>query len=245
MRLSSCCFIVTAIMLLHDSASADDPVRKIDPSQPVGTNVTLATPHGAAVITPQANDQRIVRWLTVDNRAVADCARLAADHAASAEVKQFAADVAKDHEDFAGTFGAQSNAPANDAAAKAVDRPTDAATLLHDEGASRAGAMIYRPTDFVAVKEQICKSMADIAHKQMEALPPQEFDRAFLAHMVFGHHALIASIDALNNTASPDLRPQLAKMREMLAKHLNRAGELQKQINTPTTASRPETNDVK
>jgi hypothetical protein len=34
-------------------------------------------------------------------------------------------------------------------------------------------------------------------------------------------------------------------MREMLAKHLNRAAELQKQINTPTTASRPETNDVK
>lgn len=241
-------FLATALVVGGTSGLwAQDAVRKIDPSEPIGAIVQDSAPRPAAVVSPQENDRRIVRWLTIDNRGLAECARGAADRSANPAVKQFAADVLREHEDFLKRFG-----PADDAettaqprAADAPSKPEQTAVLLRDDGASRAGAMIYRPTDFVAVKEEVCNAMKDVAEKQMESLPPQEFDRAFLAHMVFGHHALIASVDALDDTASADLKPQLGRMREMLEHHLTRAGELQKLTNVDTTAARPGESEVK
>jgi predicted outer membrane protein len=224
------------------TASAQEIIKKIDPSQPAGAIVVNPTLNGGgSVLSPDENDRRIVRWLSVDHRGLLECAKFAADHSTNEAVKQFAREIAAEHEAFHHQFAAHDEKRPADAAPAAGNAT---AALVRDEGRSRAGSVIYRPTDFVAVKEQICNDLQKIALKEMEAIKSPEFDHAFLAHMVFGHQALIASVDALDDDATKSLQPRLTSLREMLDRHLVRARELNTQVRTQT-AARPATTEVK
>jgi predicted outer membrane protein len=215
------------------ATAADPPVRKIDPAQPVGTLVDdHATTH--AITTPQQNDERIVRWLSIDTKGLMHCARGAFDRSGNSAVKQFAKEVADDHQQFQDHFGAK----ADDAAKEPAAATSGTAALVRDDGRSRDNSMIFRPTDFLAVKEKINDEAHSRAKKEMGQLSGAEFDDAFLAHMIFGHEMLEISVDVLNNSASSQLHDQLKSLRDMADRHLQRAKELQTQFHTPTTAAR-------
>lgn len=238
-----------ACCLTACSALAADPVvQKIDPSQPVGAIVE--SPSSSGVLSPDENDARIVRWLSLDNRSLIECARMAADRSSNSALKEFAKHVANDHQTFQEHFGTKHEAHKNDAATNGqtnntnvqngakTDTPNQQATLVNDDGRSRDGAVIFRPTDFLMVKERVCQKMQSLAKKEMEHLNGADFDKAFISHMVFGHEALTASIDALDGSASQALQPQLKELRDVVSKHLDEAHRLHGQVVPSTTAAR-------
>jgi predicted outer membrane protein len=234
---AACCYTAC-------SAFAADPVvQKIDPNQPVGAIVESHASTG--VLSPDQNDARIVRWLSLDNRALVDCARMAADRSGNSALKEFAQHVADDHQKFQDHFG-KKHATAKDVQPKtgdaqngaSADTQKEQATLVRDDGRSRDGAMIFRPTDFLMVKEHVCQKMQSLAKKEMEHLNGTDFDRAFISHMVFGHEALTASIDAVDNSASQALQPQLKELRDVVSRHLDEARRLHDQVMPASTAAR-------
>jgi predicted outer membrane protein len=219
---------------------AADPLDKVD--QAAGAIVEDARNFSLGVLSAEQNDKRIVHWLSVDNRGLAECAKFAAEHSSNEAVKNFARQVADEHGRFQDeVFAKRMDQPAAD-----VKRDAGAtAALINDEGRVRDGKLLFRPTDFVAVKEKICKAMGDKAKKEMEALSGAEFDHAFTAHMVFGHEALAVSIDALDNDATDGLKDDLHKLHDMVDKHAAQARELQKQVRAHDTAARPTSSEVK
>jgi predicted outer membrane protein len=227
-------------------AGAQEVQQKADPAEAGGAIVLDPTPHPTGVLSPERNDRRIVRWLAVDHEGLMECAKFAANHSTNDAVKQFAREIAAEHETFHHQFTAVDRKQPDDKRPTADARPQQGATaaLIRDDGKSRAGELVYRPTDFVAVKERICKDLQKIALKEMESIKGPEFDHAFLAHMVFGHQALIASVDALDDDAGDALQPKLVALREMLDRHLTRARELNGQVRAQT-AGRPATTEVK
>jgi predicted outer membrane protein len=191
------------------------------------------------MVTPEQNDRRIVRWLAVDNRMMIETARSAADKSASEPIKQFARTVAADHErHWANVEGTELHAkkapPPNDEPKQKV------AALVRDEGQTRDGGIMFRPTDFVAVKERICNQMHDQMMKQFEALDGASFDKAFLAHMTFAHQGMLVTIEAVDDNASDKLQPHLKAMHEMAERHLAEVRKLNDQFKSAETASRAE-----
>jgi predicted outer membrane protein len=198
--------------------------------------------------TPEQNDRRIIRWLAVDNRMMVEAGRLAADKSASEPIKQFARTVAADHErHWAAVEGTELQAkPADkDAAAADANAKRQVAALVRDEGQTRDGAMMFRPTDFVAVKERICNRMHDQMMEQFEDLDGGQFDRAFLTHMTFAHEGLLATIEAVDDNASEKLQPHLKAMHEMAERHLAEVRTLSDQFKSAETVRRAEPTEKK
>jgi predicted outer membrane protein len=192
--------------------------------------------------TPEQNDRRIIRWLAVDNRMMVDAARQAAEKSSSEPIKQFARTVAADHErHWAAVEGTELHAkPASgDEGAQKV------AALVRDGGQTRDGGMMFRPTDFVAVKEQICNKMHEKMIEQFEALDAAAFDKAFLAHMTFAHQGMLVTIEAVDDNASEKLQPHLKAMHEMGERHLAEVRKLNDQFKSVETARRAEPTEKK
>lgn len=223
---------------------AEEPVKKVDPTQPGGAIVEDAAPISLAVMSPEQNDLRIVHWLSVDNRGMVECAKAAADRSSNEAVKSFAREVIAEHGSFQDKVFAKRLTQGAPNRANDAHRGTTGA-LVRDEGRLRDGKLLFRPTDFVAVKERVCEQLQAKARKETESLSGPEFDHAFVAHMVFGHEALIASIDVLNNDATDGLRSDLGSFRNMLDKHLTQARDLQKQIRGSDTAARSTNSEIK
>jgi predicted outer membrane protein len=190
------------------------------------------------MMTPQQNDRRIVRWLAVDNRMMIETARLAADKSASEPIKQFARTVAADHERHWAAVE-QTDLHAKPAETRADPTQTVAA-LVRDDGQTRDGGMMFRPTDFIAVKERICKEMSEQMMKQFEALDGAQFDKALLAHMTFAHQGMLVTIEAVDDNASDKLQPHLKAMHEMAERHLAEVRKLNDQFKSAETARRAE-----
>lgn len=237
--------LAAALGFTSTLAAVEPAVQKIDPSQPVGAIIespVVDRSVQAGIISPQQNDERIVRWLSVDNRGLIECSKLAVDHSTNDAVKQLAQRIVDEHQRFQNDFGKHSgNVSANN------DRPNapTQAGLVRDDGQSRGGALLFYPTDFLAVKEKTCDELHGRAKKEMQRLTVADFDKAYLAHMIFGHEALMVSVDVLDNNASQTLQPQLKTLQDMSEHHLHEAKQLCEQLHPATTAARSGTVEQK
>jgi predicted outer membrane protein len=236
--------IGVAIMPACAQTFAEEPAKKIDPTQPGGAIVEDVGHFSPSVMSPEQNDLRIVHWLSVDNRGMVECAKAAADRSSNEAVKSFAREIAAEHGSFQDKVFAKRLGQGTSNRTEDAHRGTTG-TLVRDDGRLRDGKLLFRPTDFVAVKERVCEQLQSKARKEMESLSGPEFDHAFVAHMAFGHEALIASIDVLNNDATDGLRSDLKSFRDMLDKHLTHVRDLQKQIRGGDTAARSTNSEIK
>lgn len=230
----ACC----AVVLAPAAHAQDVPKTVPDPAHPAAG--AIVDPHAAAtygVLTPQMNDQRIARWVSVDNKSMVECAKMAESKSTNEHVRNFAKMIVADHEKAQQALDSVA-AVKPEKAEDQAQRPSTA-VLVRDDGQSRAGGLMFRPTDFVAVKEQICESMREEAKKHFEAVSGPEFDRAFFVHMMFGHQAMLATIDAVDDMATDALQPHLKALRDVSQHHLEQLRELEKQIQAPATAARP------
>jgi len=179
------------------------------------------------VVTPQENDRRIARWLDVDNESMIACTQLAESHAHNPAIKDLARTLNADHKRMQERLKAFTRyaVPAADVERAAV--PVNAtATLLRDEGRSRDGRLTFAPTDFLQIKEIVCKELRAKAEKEFENLKGAEFDHAFMAHMQFGHEAMLANLNAVKGGASQQLQTTLDEFRQSTEQHLKNVRQL-------------------
>jgi predicted outer membrane protein len=204
-----------------------------EPPKPIDAGGAIIQPSDLGhndILSPQSNDRRIGRWLAVDNKMLIECSKMAESKSSNAAIKQFAKMIVDEHEKT------QSHLTGDGGRSYSVDPQAAAATatLIRDDGQSRAGAVVYRPTDFLAVKERVCEQMHEQAKKHFDKMSAAEFDRAFVAHMAFGHEGLIATIDAVKEGASKEFQPQLKSLRDMSEQHLVQIRDLELQLSSST-----------
>jgi len=224
-------------------------------------NSNLQTKEGekysaVGIISPQENDARIARWLIVDEEIIVDSCKMAQDRATNDNVKQFAQLMVTEHNSCLDKLN---NLRKNHTSTTDSDNrhnpiigrtdntsvdPKNAGILVKDpEAKHRDGKIMYHPTDFVQVKEEICKQMKDKVAKEMKAISGSEFDRAFMMHMVAGHQAMLASCKAVRSTASKDFQAMLDQNIEKLNSHIKQAQQLCDQVSGKSTSGRLDTKD--
>lgn len=190
----------------------------------------------ARVVTPQENDHRIARWLIIDNRMIFDCAKLAKDRAERANVRSFAETLTADHQKCLDDLNSLSGKKApqdktTDGSEKKAlgDNSKDrsrTAVLVHDYGASRDSRMVFHPTDFLAIREDVFRHLNETTRKEWEGISGAEFDRAFLKHQILGHELLIATMQAIRPTASAELQSSIDRDLVKWKTHLQMARNL-------------------
>lgn len=107
------------------------------------------------------------------------------------------------------------------------------AVFVKDDGTSRAGSAVYRPTDFVQVREDMCVRLQSVAKKEWEGIADADFDRSFMQHQVMGHEMLLASMKAVRPTATSELQTQIDEGIEKTTKHLETARKLCAEVSKP------------
>ena len=204
----------------------------------------------AGIISPRENDSRIARWIAVDNRMILGCAKLGKERTDSSSVREFAETLIADHQKCLDEFevmqaknqkiSKEDNAPNGKNAkqqAKISDeskeeaRESDRARiaiLTKDDGKSRGGAMLYQPTDFLMIREEVSKHLKDAVKEEWEGVSDADFNREFLRHQVMAHKSLLASMRAVYSTASSTMQATLDKRMKTIAKHLELAQSLEK-----------------
>ena len=233
-RYTSAC--VAAFCLLSSSLlnAQDDSTRNSNNRAKDGDR---ATTYG--IISPQENDRQIARWLITDQHAVIECSKMAQERSTNDNVKQFAQTMVTEHssclDKLEGIRKQAANttdtAPATVGNGKIrVEARRSGIVVKDEDGQQRDGKMVYHPTDFVQVKEEICNQMKATMAKEMKAMPGSEFDRAYMKHMVMGHEALLATCKVVRKTASKDMQAMLDQDIEKLNGHLKQARELCDQV---------------
>lgn len=201
------------------------------------------------IISPMENDRKIAQWIILDVQGIVDCSKEAVDRSSNDSVKQFAKAMINEHKDCISKLEqlgsredpatkSEKNAPVARIEDAKVN-PARSAVLAKDEnGQLRDRKWIYRPTDFVEVKKDICERMKALMMKEMKSMPAAEFDAMYMKHMVIGHEALLASCQATRATASAELQAHLDQNIEKLNANLKQARDLCKQVSPSTTAKR-------
>jgi predicted outer membrane protein len=186
-------------------------------------------------MSPQENDRRIARWLALDNRAILDCAKMAIDRVSNADVKSLAQSIQSAHEQIAAELerdqAAASGASPHSDRTKATltDTTPDhsrTAVVIQDDGKSRNNAVLFRPTDFLAVRTEVFGKLEDVARREWKGLSEAECERAFLAHQVVAHEAFLASAQAVRGGASDELRSSIDRASANAKRHIERLRQL-------------------
>lgn len=191
-------------------------------------------PSVAGIPTPAENDVRILNWLQIDCECISTCAEKCQAKLTNPELKQAAEKVVADHKKwhdmFKNKYGEKISAyPPTPRTGLKDETATGERTarVIKDDGAGRDGRLVYAPTDFVAVKRKVADHMQSVAEKAFSSVKSgEEFDNAFLHHMVMGHESAIASIDAVKGNASKELSSMLDQAREGLEGHLKMAKDM-------------------
>jgi predicted outer membrane protein len=195
----------------------------------------------AKIISPIENDRKIAQWIMVDVQGIVDCSKQTVDRTSNETVKQFAQTMINEHKDclskleqIASREDPATRSERNPPIARIEDAKVNTArsgVLAKDEGGQlRDNKWVYRPTDFVEVKKDVCEKMKEVMMKEMKQLPAAEYDSMYLKHMVAAHEAFLASCQATRSTASKEMQAHLDQNVEKLNNHLKQARELCKQV---------------
>jgi len=232
-------------------AAQDEPIRNPKFQQKEGDKNSAV-----GIITPQQNDSRIAHWLLIDQQAVVECSKMAQERATNENVKQFAQMMVTDHSACLDkleairkatpetTGSVNRNNSIISRAENAVVDPKNAGVLIKDpEGKQRDGKLMYQPTDFVQVKEEVCKQMKATMAKEMKNITGSDFDRAYMMHIVAGHEALLASCKAVRPTASKEFQAMLDQNIEKMTTHAKQARQLCDQVCGKSTSGNLDNKD--
>jgi predicted outer membrane protein len=168
----------------------------------------------------QTADQQIVNWLALCNTEEVELAKLAAENAKDAKVREFAQMLAKEHgQNLAQLekFGAQ-RVRLEVASAGEGQR-----TARVDDGA--------RPTagqaglDFNEIGRQIAAECIANAKKEWSE-KGEDCDMAFVGQQIVAHKQMLSAMKVLRQYASPELQASIDKSTEATREHLDHAKQL-------------------
>jgi len=118
----------------------------------------------------------------------------------------------------------ESNANGNDADRSRADRTR------------RQHAQMSKGLPFLQVKQQMAEQCLQTAKRELDSKQPDEIDRCFMTHQVFGHTAMLDALTVLQNYASPELRPIIEEATQTTRQHLEQAKQLLKTVEAERTA---------
>jgi predicted outer membrane protein len=174
--------------------------------------------------------------MILDERLIVESSRRALERAANQNIKNFAQTMVTEHsralDQLSGIRGAERTTTAKvDPGHPKGFVPARSGIVVRDEqGKLRGGRLIYRPTDFLEVKEQVYDHLRSSMEKEWEGITGSEFDRAYIKHMIAAHEGMLASCKALRQSASEDLGKVIDAGTSKLENHLRQARRLSDQL---------------
>ena len=188
-----------------------------------------ATAPGAAGQLSRA-DQEIAAVKLAFCRNEIELAKLASQKAQSDEVKQFAAQMVKEHsegcaklEKWAGSLA--SAAPARGAGAEVRIEPgTRPAVDVNLRGAA------VSPLNWVAIHQQMAEQCLSMSKQELGKKEGAEFDKCFIGMAIGGHQQAVVADKVFENYASPQFRSELEQCQNTATTHLNEAKQIMEKL---------------
>jgi len=241
------------------------PGRTIPGRQPYAANFR-GTPQNAGQ-TSQEVEFYLAKCLLKNNKAEIEFAEMAEQQSQNPAVKQFAAQLAKDHQQVvqklqpltaahAGTRRDATSAldanPADGVDRTKLDatggRPgtTDAATAAAGTATNR-GTMNGNPAlgQLASIEEKIADRCQQALREELQEKKGAEFDECFVGSQIAGHMHMLAALEVIGQESQGQLKQVADEARPAVQKHLDHAKQLAKQLRSESdnsaTAGRPTT----
>jgi len=186
-------------------------------------------------------DQEIAAVKLAFGRNEVELAKLAAQKAQSDDVKQFAAQMVKEHsagiarlEKVAGSlanaprgFGDSRQPPIRpDAGAEVRVQP--GAVPAVDVTVNRGGAS--GPLNWVAIQQQMAEQCLSASKEELSKKTGTEFDKCFMGMAIGGHHQTVVADKVFLQYASPQFRGDLEECLQKSTTHLNEAKQIMEKL---------------
>lgn len=225
--------ILFAMGLFAVTVVANDQAKSPATALESGVQTVPPTAPATLVVTPAENDRRLARWLLADNDVLIASCKLAMERATDPKIKELARTIHDAHQTIHDNLGLVIRAPiepiggpirddlkqSNEEKKTAQIKPQNAIPEAAKTGNSVVKATLH-PTDFVAVKEKVCQTLKSDLVGEFQKLNGAEFDKAFMVKLVVWHEAIVASLSAVKNHPTEQLRNTLEDLRATTDKHL-------------------------
>jgi putative membrane protein len=202
--------------------------------------------------TASATDAQLAACLIVDNQNEIALSQLALQRAQSDEVKQFAQQMIKDHEQMlsnlqqvAGRSNQSAQAAQGRDQSQAAQLPPDAGQIaqqpgqgtlaqINRQGGNVTSFKLEASTDnsgglnLVSLKQELGAQCLQSQRRELEQKQGAEFDMCFIGSQVGAHMMVLDELQVFQNHASPEFRSKLTEAQQTVQKHLDHAKQIAK-----------------
>jgi predicted outer membrane protein len=189
----------------------------------------------------------LANCLLIKNQAEIEISEFAQQQAQNPEVKQFAQQLIKDHQQavqklqqLAGMQGAGRTSQAPGARSQidtqqptgATERPGQAfnqnanQSLTADRPEAQSGAL----NELLALDRQITERCMEMVREELQAKSGPEFDQCFVGAQIGSHTHMLAALDVIGQRAQGELKQVVAEAQPVVQRHLEHAKQLAKQL---------------
>jgi predicted outer membrane protein len=197
----------------------------------------------------QQLEHYLANCLLMKNQAEIEISQFASQQAQNPEVKQFAQQLVRDHQQtaqklqaLAGAPGAQRTSPATGAGGqfdaprqqRNLDQPQSRTAqgqsqdanqaLTADRSAGQHGAL----PDLLEIDRQITQRCTEMVREELQAKSGAEFDQCFLAAQIGNHMHMLAALEVIGQKAQGELQQVVQEAQPVVQKHLEHAKQLAK-----------------
>jgi predicted outer membrane protein len=227
-----------------DRAQAPQPGARVLRGQPYAANYRGAQANSAQA--GQEVERYLVNCMLNNNKAEVELSQFAEQQTQNPEVKQFAAQLAKDHQQFvqkleqiAGTQASagRTRSSAFDAnAPTGTDRTTLEATGKPGPNATETAAPLAATNgnsalhQLAAIEQKINERCQQSLREELQQKTGAEFDACFLGAQIGGHMHMLAALEVIPQETQGPLKQVAEEARPIVQKHLAHAKQLMAQL---------------
>lgn len=203
-------------------------------------------------------DDHFAACLVWQNENEVAAARLAEQKSGSAEVRDFAKAIAKDHskfinelEPFAGQLTRirePSKAIARDPGRNEVPAANPPAVTAEQRARPGAPTTLNNAAqhdEMLQIKAEMADACRASVEKELNGKSGNEFDDCFVGMQIAAHMQMVDELKVLERHASPQLQPVLKQGRTTAEAHLDRAKSLMKSLDKAQTAQKSTDSTIK
>jgi putative membrane protein len=172
--------------------------------------------------TSEQVDRQLANCLLIKNQAEIEANKFGAERAESDEVRQFAQQMVRDHEELAQEL---SQIAGSSRQYDAQSR-TDARTSTTNATAGGSDTL----AQLLAIDRQISKRCNELMREKLEQKSGAEFDRCFVGAQIGGHIHMLAALDVISQQSGAKLQQVAQKAKPKVEQHLKHAEDLAKQL---------------
>jgi predicted outer membrane protein len=198
-------------------------------------------------------DHTMASCVAIENQEEVALAKFAQDKAKNKEVKDFASMIAKDHQDFLqklrrfapeaaepGFLSEQTQtqaqaSPAAGAVQQAGGAAREPSRVQQTAGTQNAP---HQGLDMLEIHREVAEECLNDAKRELGKKDGAEFDECFIGMQIGKHHGMKDKLVVFERYASPELKQVLAEGLSTTEKHLKKAEEIKKSLDTSSDSSK-------